>query len=231
MRLSDSLFLMFLASQAAAFGQEVIMDRSVSKDMFNTKEGPNTHKYRHAFISFGSFIKTSADQADLEYPGSLQFSLGMRTKYKIAEWYALGYELEYRLSNFRYLRIHDNLPVHEKDRILTHSIALSIFQRFNFDKRGNYIGKFMDLGAYGEFPFSKSNILIDNVDTLSSGKQKLILTHLKFMNSINYGVSARLGFNRIVLYALYRLSDIFKPAYNRMEFPRLNVGLQIGIHK
>ena len=207
------------------------MDKNVSKEMFITKEGPNTNRFTHAFFSLSSFVKTSASQADPKYPGSLQFSLGLRTKHKIAEWYALGYELEYRLSNFRYAKIHDNLPVHDKDRILTHSIALSLFQRINFDKRGNYIGKFMDMGAYGEFPFSKSNILIDNADTLLSGQQKLILSHLKFMNSFNYGVSARIGYNRIVLFAIYRLSDIFKPGYNRMELPRLNVGLQIGIHK
>jgi hypothetical protein len=147
------------------------------------------------------------------------------------EWYALGYELEYRLSNFRYSKIHDNQPLHDKDRLLTHSLALSCFQRFNFDKRGNYIGKFMDMGIYSELPFSKSNILIDNIDTLSSGQQKLILTHLKFMNSINYGVLARVGFNRVVLFATYRLSDIFKASFNRMDLPRLSAGLQIGIHK
>ena len=230
MRLS-LLLLFILFCLKPDFGQEVIMDKQVSKEMFITKEGPNTNRFSHVYFSFGSFIKTSANQADIKFPASLQFSLGLRTKYKIAEWYALGYELEYRLSNFRYAKIHDNLPAHDKDNILTHSLALSLFQRINFDKRGNYIGKFMDLGIYGEFPFIKSNILVDNKDTLSSGQQKLILTHLNFMNSFNYGVSARVGYNRIVLFALYRLSDIFKSGSNRMDLPRLNVGLQIGIHR
>jgi hypothetical protein len=231
MKLLHFIYIFFLTIESAVFGQEVIMNKSVSKEMFNMKNGPNTHRYTHAYFSLSSFIKTSVTQADPKYPGSLQYCLGLRTKYKLAEWYALGYELEYRLSNFRYAKVHDNLPVHDKDRILTHSLALSLFQRLNFDKRGNYIGKFMDMGAYGEFPFIKNNILIDNVDTLFSGQQKLVLSHLKFMNSFNYGVSARLGYNRVVLFAAYRISDIFKSSYKRMDLPRLNVGLQIGIHK
>lgn len=225
------LFLIFLTNLSNIFSQEVIMDKTVSKDMFITKFGPNTNRYTHLFFSISTFIKTSNAQADPKYPGSLQYCLGLRTKYKIAEWYALGYELEYRLSNFRYANIHDNLPVHDIDRLLTNSLALGFFQRFNFDKRGNYIGKFMDLGINGEFPFATSNELIDHKDTLSSGQQKLVLTGLKYLNNFNYGVTARLGYNRIVIFALYRISDIFKSAYNRSELPRLNVGLQIGIHK
>jgi hypothetical protein len=225
------LFQVLLFCLAPVNGQEVVMDKTVTREMFKMNEGPNTSRFTHVFLSLGSFIKTSSLQADPSYPGSLQIGAGLRTKFKIAEWYALGYELEYRLSSFRYAKAHDSLQIHDKDKILTHSLALSLFQRFNFDKRGNYIGKFMDIGAYGEWPFARSNILIDNRDTLSSGQQKLILSHLKFMNSFNYGISARIGYNRIVIFALYRLSDIFKPNYNRIDLPRLTIGLQLGIHK
>ena len=207
------------------------MDKHVTKEMFKMNNGPNTNRFTHAFFSLSSFIKTSANQAEIKYPGSLQLGVGVRTKYKIAEWYSLGYELEYRLSNFRYAASHDNLPFHGTDKILTHSIALSLFQRINFDKRGNFIGKFFDVGAYGELPFSKSNILIDNADTLGSGQQKIILTKLKYMNSVNYGLTARIGYNRFVIFAMYRFSDIFKSSSDRIDLPRLNVGLQLGIHK
>jgi hypothetical protein len=213
------------------FGQKVELEKTVTRGMFKMTSGPNTDRYSHLYLSLGSYIKTKPEQAELKYPASIQFGIGVRTKYKIAEWYSLGYELEYRLANYRYATVHDNLAFHETDRILTHSIVLALFQRLNFDRRGNYIGKFLDMGVYGELPFSKSNILIDNADTLGSGKQKLVLSELKFMNSINYGASVRIGFNRIVFYALYRLSDIFKPSYNRSDLPRLNVGIQIGLHK
>jgi hypothetical protein len=231
LKLSLLLFLIFLFCRSIVIGQEVIMDKRVTKEMFITKKGPNTLRFTHVYLSLSTFIKTSAAQADPKYPGSLLYCLGLRTKYKIAEWYALGYELEYRLSNFRYAKIHDNLTNHDVDRILGNSLALSFFQRFNFDKRGNYIGKFMDMGIYGELPFSTSNILIDHKDTLSSGQQKLVLTGLKYLNFMNYGLTLRLGYNRLVLFAMYRLSDVFKPSYNRLDLPRLNVGLQIGIHK
>jgi len=223
--------MIITASHSTIFGQEVVMDKTVTKGMFKMNEGPNTNRFTHVFLSLSSFIKTSGNQVGLKYPGSLQIGLGLRTKYKITEWYAIGYEFEYRLSNFRYANSHDSLPFHETDKILTHSFALSSFQRINFDKRGNYIGKFLDMGVYGELPFSKSNILIDNADTLGSSQQKLVLSKLKFMNAFNYGVCVKLGYNRIVLFAIYRLSDIFKPSYNRMDLPRLNVGLQLGVHK
>lgn len=225
------ILILIAVCQHSLSGQEVVMEKTVAPGMFKMNDGPNTDRFTHAFVSLSSFLKTSASQADLKFPNSLQIAAGFRTKYKIAEWYALGYELEYRLSNYRYSSSHDNLPFHETDKILTHSIALSLFQRFNFDKRGNYIGKFMDMGVYGEVPFSKSNILIDNADTLGSGQQKLVLSKLKFMNAFNYGVCVKLGYNRVVIFAIYRFSDIFKPSYNRIDLPRLNVGLQLGIHK
>jgi len=73
--------------------------------------------------------------------------------------------------------------------------------------------------------------LIDNADTLGSGQQKIILTKLKYMNSVNYGLTARIGYNRFVIFAMYRFSDIFKSSSDRIDLPRLNVGLQLGIHK
>jgi hypothetical protein len=231
MKLTHIFCLIIFFTHLTAFSQEEIMNKRVTKEMFITKKGPNTNRYSHVFLTLATFIKTAPTQADPKYPGSLQYCLGLRTKYKISEVYALGYEIEYKLSNFEYSKGHDNLPLHESDRILTHSISLGLFQRINFDKRGNYIGKFMDMGAYAEFPFSKSNILIDHADTLLSGQQKLILSHLKYMNSLNYGVTLRFGYNRIVLVAMYRLSDIFKSAYKRVDLPKLNIGIQIGIHK
>ena len=57
------------------------------------------------------------------------------------------------------------------------------------------------------------------------------ITHLKYYEPFNYGVLARFGINRYVIYANYRLSDLFKSSYNYAELPRLTLGVQIGLHK
>jgi hypothetical protein len=101
--------------------------------------------------------------------------------------------------------------------------------RFNYGRRGNIIGKFIDLCAYGDWTFSASN---NTKDKRQNGNHvKTRITHLNYYNSTNYGVLARIGFNRYVFYGSYRLSNMFKSSANFPELPRITVGLQIGFHK
>ena len=57
------------------------------------------------------------------------------------------------------------------------------------------------------------------------------VTRLNYLNDGNYGAYAQFGINRYVVYAKYRLSDMFNNSVQYSELPRLIVGFQIGLHK
>ena len=53
---------------------------------------------------------------------------------------------------------------------------------------------------------------------------------LDYYNPLNWGVVARIGFNRYIISATYRMSDYFKSSFKYPELSRLSVSAQIGLY-
>ncbi len=216
------------------FSQDVVFNENVNSDSVIETHGPNLKYFKHPYIAFGfAAMQSENKSSDVNLGLSSNFIFGYRMKLKISNFYAIGYDLAYNLSWYNMSQTKNKLTpdsiINDKERLSFHNLELGVYNRFNFGKRGNIIGKFIDLGAYADWTFLCSNF------TKNKNEEGIIIkskkTHLKYYEPINYGVLARLGINRYVLYANYRLSDLFKSSYNYAELPRLTVGLQIGLHK
>jgi len=212
--------------------QDVILNEVVNGDSVIEIRGPNLKHYKHPYIAFG-FAATQSEEVESEIePGySSNFIFGYRYKRKISNFYALGYDLSYNISWYRLAqkeskKTPDSL-LNDKERLTFQNMELGLYNRFNFGKRGNIIGKFMDLGAYADWTFLCTHFYRNKI---GENIYKTRVTSLKYFEPVNYGVLARFGINHWVIYANYRLSDLFKSKYNYAELPRLTVGFQIGIH-
>ena len=128
-------------------------------------------------------------------------------------------------------KIFPNNSLSDNEKLLTRNLALELFNRFNYGKRGNYIGNFLDIGAFGEWNFFPTYVVDNKSSSSFSGKTKLIHSDLRFTNVFNYGVTACLGFNKYVIYSSYRLSNVFRSSSNFAELPRFIIGLQLGLHQ
>ncbi len=227
------LFLAAFFIAFSTFSQNIVMHQTVD-DTIIPKHGPNLRNYSHFYVGYGFIAgKPDAIGSDINYGNSGNFVFGFRYKFKICKFWAIGYDID--LNTYSYnlkqdsTKITPNKILHKKESLNTTNLGMGLYTRFNFGRRGNQIGKFIDLGAYGDFMVAAKNY---TKDELNNGNiVKTTISKLKYFEPLNYGATARIGFNRYVLYGNYRISDMFESSYIYPELPRITIGLQIGFHK
>lgn len=235
------ILLSLLAAMPLLFSaQTVLMEEYPGNDTVVPRWGKNLAHFIHPYFIYGIFADDFSNaSAHAKIPGSSEFAMGLRYKRKITNFYAMG--LDFRL-NFSGVSIRQEdsktFPMagkHKKESIQTSGLSLEYFNRINFDRRGNKIGKYLDLGVYGFFNLNSYHFIRDESDTLGIGASKA--TEVKFykpdyLNNYGYGVSCRLGSNALVFYARYRLSDMVKKTGNYVTFPelpRLQAGIELSV--
>ncbi|MEX1190233.1 MAG: outer membrane beta-barrel protein [Bacteroidia bacterium] len=211
--------------------QRVIIEESNVSDTLAPKSGPNYKHYLHPFISLGSNVLPGENGA-LTKPGLDDFSFGFRYKLRIAEPLAVGFDLAYNNTVFRMKQTGSkNTPdtlLYDAQRMEFHSARLGAYIRINYGRRGNSLGKYVDLGAYSEYNFAHT---LFTKSTLTDGSViRINRSKLDYYQPITYGLQARIGFNKIILYGNYRLSPIFFAPYNFTELSPLIVGIQFVLN-
>lgn len=226
------LFISIILS--SVYGQSVLLHKEV-EDTVIVKFGPNHKNFIHSYFGVG-VIAGEPDSAgsSIETGKSVNILLGFRYKLRLTNWLAIGYEVAYNSYSYRLLQdssktIPDKV-LHDKEKLIFGDLGAGLYMRLNYGRRGNRIGNFVDFGGYGDWVLSGRNFTKDKIKS-NGNVVETNITHLTYFNRYNYGVIARLGFNRYVFYGTYRLSDLFKESFSYSELPRITVGLQIGIHK
>ena len=220
------------------YTQNILLEEIVDADTVPQKFGPNQKNYTHSFLGYGLILGSSEGKGmDVKAGNSNEFITGFRYKRKITNWYAVGLEIAYGVASFHLRqndeKIYPDTVLHDKEKISLNNFGIQLYQRFNFDKRGNIIGKYMDVGGYFDWAFLVKHYTKDKHDKPSQhgGAKSTEVTQsgLIYTQPYNYGVSFRVGYNAIAVFGKYRLSDLFKPHHNLPELPRITVGLELGI--
>lgn len=230
----------FLLVGIVSFSQRVLLEQTVANDTIEDNWGQNLRHFGHLYFGFGFAASPAEEGAEVKYGNSANFDFGYRYKYKICNLYSIGADLSltsymYRLKRDEDTKILPGEMEHNKERIDTWGVKLEIYERFNFGKRGNHIGNFIDLGVYGSyFMYTRHYTMDKNPDDYPGLKKREVTeTGLDYMENMEYGVSARVGHGNWVLFGRYRLSDLFKtpdiPADKFPELPALQVGVEINI--
>ena len=230
----------FLLISAYPFGkaQDVIMDKKVDKEeLFEKEEGPNLKKFSHLYVDYGAFAgPAEGDGAKIDYLRSDFWGIGFRYKYKLGQFYGLGFDLEFKNWSYRIKQNEEktfpNDALHEKERISFHNLGGDVYNRLSFTKQGNWIGFFIDFGAFAYWTMNAKHVTFDNTvpDDFHAKEEKSVYKKLSYVENLNYGPFVRIGYNRYVITAHYRYSELFKNDYNHPELPRLVIGLQMGLH-
>lgn len=226
-----------------AFSQEVLMDTS-SEGVYGSpvKFGPNKTHYLHSFVGLG-FAASPAEGkgADILYGSSHSLEFGYRYKIKFAEFLAMGLDLSYIYQAYHIKQTDEktipNPVIHDKEKFKLNNINSAVFFRINYDKRGNIIGKFIDLGAYGLFTYHVNRLYGDfSVNNAVSGGDYVVVSekNLNYFENLNYGAFARFGFEKFVVFGKYRLSNMFTPDFksyvSTAELPRLEIGIEMSLY-
>jgi hypothetical protein len=250
-------YLLFLGliscSVIQAAAQNVLLAQDVAKDSIPEKFGPNLKHYTHFYLGYGFVVGPSENKgSQVKYPASHEWVIGLRYKYKVGEVYALGFDLALTPQVFKLKQQEGKtLPattLYKSEKLKFTNLGLAFYNRFNWDKRGNYMGNFVDLGVYGNWLATQARIYEDDniyglVGPLSGVKTvKVRESGLKYVSDFNYGALVRVGFNRYVFYGTYRISDLFDSGYSVLnpdgsnyfafpELPRFTLGFQLSLHK
>lgn len=231
--------LTFTLTLPVAFAQHVLLEEEVN-DYEIKKWGANCKHNIHAYTGLG-FLASETEGSGMKiiYGASSAFRFGVRYKRRFTNWLSTGIDLNYNIISYRMKQYDDKiLPVPtewDKEKFVLNNLGSEYYIRLNFGRRGNFLGKFLDVGVYGNWTFNSRYIVKyeqDNGDNLSESS-KTVYSNLDFIENTHYGISGRVGFNKVSLYANYRLSDLFSDGFNtvneeKVELPRLITGLQIS---
>jgi hypothetical protein len=225
------LFTMLLLFWLPLSGQQVLLGEDLRGDTLVPDFGMNRKHYTHSYFGFHFVAGQAEDQAaNVALGRSWSFEYGFRYKRRYNQTFSGGFELLAKRSSFhpeRFLEV--EIPEdysYNREKFVFLSMGGVVYQRFNYGMRGNYIGRFVDIGAYGDMHMNVRHILRLDGDP----RLRIRRAGMDYHEFLGYGVFLRLGFNNFVLRGTYRLSDIFKPEAGLAGFPRISFGLELGLH-
>jgi hypothetical protein len=214
--------------------QQVLLSHNVLEDTVAHHYGQNLRHYVHAYGGLGIMAGASSKAgAEMVYVMSPNVEAGLRYKLKVARHYSVGCDLSYNLYSYKIKQneekiLPDSLQ-HKAERFLFSNLSLGIFNRINLGRTGNYIGKFIDVGVYGDWVHYADYYTRDNLE--NGNTVRTHTSNLDYIRNIQYGLYARFGITRYGFSVKYRLSDYFTSNRAFPELPRWTFGFQVGIHK
>ena len=221
------------------FSQNVLLEEDPLNDTIIPKIGPNLKKFNYFYIGYEVIADNfSSQSAKVRNGASNLLFFGFRHKRKINNFWSVGYDVNSSTATYSIKqnskKTFPSIFSHKKERLAISGLSLQLFTRFNFDRRGNKLGKYLDLGGYAMFDFSNSHFTKDKTISSDSSNASVINVteqRLKYFENYEYGVKARLGSNHIAICATYRISDLIKPSFNYYpELPKLSIGIDIGLY-
>jgi hypothetical protein len=239
MRNLSILFIgLALISIEICHAQTPVLEESVWEDTIPKTVGPNYSNFWHTYIKYGLILGPAENESsNIRYGRSYDLNLGLRYKKKINSFYSLGFSFEYNQQNYSLEQDSGKLTpdsiLHKTERLQFNYFNLVLYNRFNYGKRGNIIGRYVDIGVYGGLGFGIIHHTRDEFNPSFVGAEIVDITRRKldYVNRLNYGVLARIGFNKWAIYGKYRLSDLFNDKRNLAEMPPLVVGLELGLFR
>ncbi len=227
------LLFAFLIS-LSTFGQEYIISENVQADTTDTDFGPNQKHYWHSYISYGFIAPVSNQPEVVEAFKSRETLLGIRYKRKFTELLSGGIDLFYLNRRFAINQSNKQFwidtAVYHKEKLNLQNVSAALFFRINTARRGNIIGKYLDIGGYGLYALGIKRTIEDKIPFSPWGETsfKNTIKGGNYLNRFNYGVFARIGLNFFVLNFRYRLSQLI--IHNQIpEFPRFSFGIELDI--
>ena len=190
-----------------------------------------------------------AATADAELPSAVwspAWRFGVRWQYRFCKAYSLGLALEYghiayRYNGFRVNPLEQSIEVgnliSNADRIDVRQLntgewSVELFQRVRFVPGGMFHNGFhWDLGAYlTRVTGNNYELTYRRFDDGVADSRSLQYNRLAALADYGwmYGVTTRLSYDFVGLYARYRLDGIGQqPAEGHISLPRLEVGVQL----
>jgi hypothetical protein len=199
--------------------QEDLLYKNTQEQLDRKDVGPNTKNWWSSYLQFGFLIPIMNNDSlgVKENLSSKMFETGYRYKHKMNEHLSVGLDFGYNFSEYNILQSKTNNLLspgveNKKQSIRMHAITFGAYARINFGKRGNIIGKYLDVGGNLQYSFRDDMLIRNEIQPgigMPSEKIKNVYIHLPFVGDLQYFGTIRFGWNYISLFAKYRFSELF----------------------
>jgi len=221
-------------SAMSAKAQQVLVQANVAEDTVKAVFGPNRRYFGHLYLGYGLVAGPSGGAGSPLRHGfsSAELQIGGRLKRRVTQTLAVNVDLRYAFLNYALAQeTGKTLPsaaLHRSESLSQHQLQGELSLRLNAGRRGNTVGRYLDLLAWGGWVLGAAHTTEDepapgvsSVETTERG--------LPYLRNWVGGVGGRLGSDRYALVARYRLSSAFTPAYAAFdELPRWLIGVELG---
>lgn len=216
-----------------SLAQTVIISKDPDEKREHVPEyGMNRKHYSHSFFGIQFMVGPPEHPgAEIVYGRSRTLEYGYRYKRRLSNTFSFGSEVTarrqaYHIQQSAKKAVPDTI-MRDREKIVLLDAGIGVYKRINYGSRGDYIGRFVDVGAYGGWLLHARHVYFFEENKL---RYRVRINGVKYPASLNYGLSARLGFNNFVIKGTYSLSDRFRESADLPELPRYTVGLEIGLH-
>ncbi|MCL2132173.1 MAG: S8 family serine peptidase, partial [Lentimicrobiaceae bacterium] len=214
--------------------------RLISVNVQNQKPSKWGYKAKHfmtGYVAYSMFLQPSDMRKEwYDYGKSRIWNFGVRYKYNVNKWYAIGGNLEYgvaKINDLRenYLHLLISLPP-KYNKWVSGVINLEFFQRFNLGVAS--LGSiYLDLGIYGSASVLNKQKLLWDASVLRSiqGTHQHQSTYKEIPEVFGYGVRARLGYGFVAMFAQYGLANNVLHSYYdyRYHADAFSLGIELSI--
>lgn len=228
--------LALLLLPGAARAQQVLLRAEVADDTLTALMGPNRLYFGHFYAAGGWVAGASA----LGAPGRAGFSsmegqLGGRLKRRFTQTVALVADVRYAYLRYSFdqtaAKTFPSTGLHRAERLALHQVQAEIGLRLNAGRRGNTVGSYLDLLAWGGWVAATSRTTDDNPPPGGAAAVSTTETGLPYLRRWTGGAGIRLGFDRYALMARRRLVNALRPgvAPPGADLPPWVLGIEIGL--
>ena len=221
----------------AGRAQQVLLRANVADDTLLNGTGPNRRYFGHLYVGAGLVVGAGAPSAPLRHGlGSSEFQLGGRLKRRFTQNVAVVADLRYAYLRYGFeqtaAKTFPSAGLHRSEYLGLHQIQAEGGLRLNAGRRGNTVGSYLDLLAWGGWVAGTARTAV--ADPAPSGPASTTTTDigLPYLRRWAGGAGARLGFDRYALVVRHRFSTVRRPGTTLGDGPDLPpwvVGFEIGL--
>ncbi|WP_162549784.1 hypothetical protein [Hymenobacter nivis] len=221
----------------AARAQQVLLRANVADDTLLNRTGPNRRYFGHLYVGAGLVAGPGAPDAPLRHGlPSAELQLGGRLKRRFTQNVAAVADLRYAYLRYGFdqtaAKTFPSTGLHRSESLGLHQIQAEGGLRLNAGRRGNTVGSYLDLLAWGGWVAGTARTAADY--PAPGGPARITTTDagLPYLRRWAGGAGARLGFDRYALVARRRLSPLRRSGGAPSDGPDLPpwvVGFEIGL--
>ena len=210
-------------------------------DVKNQKTSKWGYKAKHfmtGYVAYSMFVPPSDIRKEwYNFAKSYTIDIGIRYKYNVCKWYAIGGNLEFGITEIhlkkdQYYFHSPIIPLSPKyNKWVGSVINLEFFQRFNLGVT-SFGNIYFDLGIYGSANVSGKQIMVWDMSVSSSIWGTHQSTYKARTEFFGYGIRARLGYGPLAIFAQYGLpnNELHNTLlYDNVGFHVFSLGIELSV--